>query len=130
LIIADARASLLEAFIEGFVMAKGVDSMEWRVIGDFRQWLHKIPGVTPGPSIAGELISLVGTDEAAFQEFFEKFEQFLLSRPSKMALPRDVEFVYRQIDGQGHVYQVTVKNGIRIHTERVPGDPGVTKREF
>jgi len=72
------RATLLEPFIQGYMWTTGrID--DTKMYAKFRDWLPRTYKLKMSPSIAAQLIELTGSDEAAFDEFFRLFDQFVKS---------------------------------------------------
>lgn len=89
------NATLLEAYVEGFLLASYdckrpgciPDGKAW---SDFHTFLNNHPQATPGPSIAVKLMQIAGTDEAAYILFFELFNNFVRTHDSKITPPGDI----------------------------------------
>lgn len=81
------RATLLEAFIRGFDWAAYHSKIDMEIWRGFRESIHYLPGVKPGPFMADELIQITGSDEAAFEEFFRLLDAYVRDNPTNAGAP-------------------------------------------
>ena len=72
----EVRATLLDAFIVGFLMAS-VDVKDGDLYASFRHWLGQSKVKNRHQSIGVELMELAGSDAAAFDEFIRLLDEFL-----------------------------------------------------
>jgi hypothetical protein len=91
----EKRSTLLEHFINGVLFAQHDQGpscyVDAKAMADFRDWLHKKPNIKPSFWLSDELIQMFGTDEKAFIEFFNLFDDFVRTHDVGILAPGDIE---------------------------------------
>lgn len=118
------RATLLEAYIDGFLIGRSEQLTERLAIVAFRDWLNQRPNVRPSGSMADVLIQLSGNDEAAYDEFFRLFDDFIRTHPVGILAPGDTEVAWQVVRGDGKKF-IEYTKGDTIRSMEVDELPGV-----